>query len=148
MPLNFTARQYGYIPLTFEQDYIQYFINLCNRRKNKWSLFYYTADRMWKGKKYRPKVEIQYINFRRVEPTARPIRIKLVRCSEKYALIEAEKDRSGYLLRKGKPDRHTCGTIFHIDARFNQNKKVPVLSRSVTISEEHLLEINRLDISK
>lgn len=69
---------------------------------------------------FKPRVEIQYIAFRRIVKRLRPksIRIEMIRCSEEYGIISAENGRSGFLLEKGRKSQHTDGTKFYIMERF------------------------------
>ena len=140
------------IPSKFDEDLKRNLLLLCKMDENKWVLkvknlinkFQPTADLLKKFEpiNYDAKADIQYLGIRRTNPAPRPVRIEMVRCSEKYALIAVQNGRSGYILKRGAQDTNVLGEVFHIYAEFKpkEAKVAPVsdTSEQVPIQEGNL----------
>ena len=74
----------------------------------------------------RPNRQLQYIRLRRVAAgmTLKPIPAEIIRCSEKYAIIDAADGVSGYLLQKDKSFESVADiAVFYIVAKFQYGER-------------------------
>lgn len=131
----------AFIELAFEQQPTEALLKLCNKFRRFWSI----KSHFWK---FQTEKKVEYIGFRRIELARRPglVRTEIIRCSNKFAFIEVERNRSGYLLKKSKLDEDTRGTIFHIHKKFYHNYRSYDINR--VISSEAFGESNETNESE
>jgi len=84
------------ISLTFPRQETNNLISLCQQYRSKWTPQHYVNR--WNLRSHEPTVEENYIRFQRLAVARRPIRIIMIRCHEKFAIIEAGDGQSGYIL--------------------------------------------------
>lgn len=102
------------MPLNLERRDVEYLKNLCTDYRSKISPMYYTN--VMHLRSYEPTIQTHYLSFRRVTvlPAIRSIRVQVIRCGEKTALIDAGDGLSGYILVKASS--HV--TAFYIHGKF------------------------------
>lgn len=86
-----------HIPLTYERQDSDHILHLCMNRINKWHPYHKWNKRNVKN--YEPRIETQRLVFQHQDHDMKPVLTKMIRCTEKYALIKADGDRSHYLLK-------------------------------------------------
>ena len=125
----FTEDSDLFIPLVFEHRHFENLQNICKQYRSKWLLHTYLDE--LKASEMQPEVDKGFIDFRWVEPIyrpRRPVRIEVLRCSNKYAIISADDGSSGYLL-----ETEAESTIFNIFSKFQYTEQAPTESRLRTL---------------
>ena len=114
------------IEANINEEEITRFKNVCKMFKPEWIF----------SKKNEPRVEPMYLDFRRLDSNPGPVRVEMIQCAGKYAIMMAEKNRSVYFLTKGKHVESLNANVFHIYAKFPYNNKTPPPSTAVSPDDE------------
>ena len=127
-----------FIRLTFPHQEIEHLLSLCKQPWSKWTLRYHATAYILRS--YQPSVQIHYLHFKKATLDRSPVRVEIVRCSDRFALIEAGDGVSGYVLEKydTAESRRYGYTLFCMYTKFiyNQETQLPALNEIAIVSNQ------------
>jgi len=77
-------------------------------------------------REYESSIQLLQMRFRRLAIVRKPIRLKAIRCADKYALIEAGDGHSGYVLQVDETYEDPDATMFRIYTKFQYIQEILV----------------------